>query len=285
MHLVSSNESLHVKVRPLVVRGLLALVRMARACVVFVHVPKTGGTSLGGVLRRQYRPTNTIHFSSLDKPLNEFEGIPYGERVRANLVWGHMHFGVDRWLPQPTEYVTVLRDPVARVWSLYNYITREPRHPLHQEVVDSGMTLTEFVESDIDLKQLENGQTRQLSGQQGMEVGREHLDLAIKNLRRCAVVGTTEQFDEGLILMKRAFGWHTPIYLRRNVATDPQVPALASAITMIQERNALDMALYAEALRISVDAIRRQGTSFGREVRRLRKLNRIVSRIASRAKR
>ena len=99
MDVVSSNESLRIwshlhgwpqtLVGQLLLRdGTASILTMARACVVFVHIPKTGGLSLGGVLRRQYKPTHTIHFSSLDKPLNEFEGIPYGERVRESLSGG-----------------------------------------------------------------------------------------------------------------------------------------------------------------------------------------------------
>ena len=41
---------------------------------------------------------------------------------------GHVFYGVHEHIPQPTEYITVLREPIARVVSMYNHVLRRPEH-------------------------------------------------------------------------------------------------------------------------------------------------------------
>jgi Galactose-3-O-sulfotransferase len=251
---------------------------VADRCLIFVHVPKTAGRTLNRVLRRQYRRSETIDFTTLDKPLEEFRNVPIEERARARLVLGHVHYGVHRWIPGDATYITILRDPVHRVLSLYGYILRQPRHPLHDQLITAGIGLEEFVQTGLDRSQVDNGQTRQIAGVQETDVIRGHLGRAIENLQDFAVVGLAERFDETLILMKRELGWRTPFYVSQNVSPRPATGSHAisdQALGLIREKNGLDLELYSEASRMFEDLVAGQDRSFGQEVARFKRLNRV----------
>jgi len=63
----------------------------------FIHIPKTGGTTVSDVLK-----TN-------------FPGMVLGH---------HSHFALNRDYP-PAKYFTFLRHPIQRVWSYYNIVAHE----------------------------------------------------------------------------------------------------------------------------------------------------------------
>ena len=127
----------------------------------------------------------------------------------------------------------MLREPVARVASLYTYILGHPKHALHADLVRSKTPLEDFLRIDPSV---DNHQTRMVSGRGGGELtsrsaeplGPEALEEAKRNLDRFLVVGLTERFDETFILIRRALGWKLPYYLTANVTTRPK-PATQDA--------------------------------------------------------
>lgn len=186
-------------------------------CFVFLHIPKTAGRTLSSSLVRNFPRGQTIHLDILDRKLDdELEAIPLEVRNRARLLWGHVPYGVHTHIPRPCEYVTVVREPIARVISVYKYILRTPRHVLHDSITTRGISLEEYIESGMDNGQTENSQTRQLSGRQFGVVDGEALDDAKRNLQRFLVVGLTEHFEETFALLRRALRLRIPFYVTRN---------------------------------------------------------------------
>jgi hypothetical protein len=97
---------------------------------------------------------------------------------------GHFPFGIHQLLPKPSTYLTVLRDPINRVVSLYYHALKYSNNPLHERLVAERIGLKEFV-SDIACKEAHNDQTRRLSGL-NPDFGRcsgEMLEIAKENLR------------------------------------------------------------------------------------------------------
>ena len=258
---------------------------MADPCLVFLHIPKTAGLTLNAVLRMQYRRSVTIHAATLGGSPEDIERIPAEQRTRARLVFGHLHYGVHEWIPQPTAYITLLRDPVHRVMSLYGYVMREPRHPLHERVAGTRMGLETFVESGLDRTQVENGQTRQLAPVPGGDPGPDDLARAVDHVRECVALGLTERFDESLWLMRRILGWRAPYYRSRNVTPSEQTRSGPSegALELIRAKNSLDLQLYDEARSRFAELVVAQGESFRREVDRFRRRNRVVGPIIGEA--
>ena len=137
-------------------------------CLIFLHVPKTAGWTLRGVLRYKY-PSEILFLDDRYEALGGIEKVPLEDRRRARVVTGHVFYGVHEHIPQPSDYITVLRDPIARVVSMYNHILRRPQHRLHDEVAGSGIGLEEFARASDD-PGLDNQQTRLISGRGAGEV-------------------------------------------------------------------------------------------------------------------
>jgi hypothetical protein len=250
-------------------------------CIIFLHLPKTGGVTLRRTLKWKYAP-HMLNFETLTKPAKSLGDVPLSERRNARVLTGHLHYGVHDFIPRRCEYITLLREPIARVVSYYYYILGHPKHWRHAELVRSGMSLDEFVQTSAE-RGVENDQTRMLSGRGAGELdagtlGRKALDEAKRNLEKFLIVGLTERFDESFILIRRALAWKFPLYVTANVSTRPK-PASEAAVELIRQRNQLDLELYEFARGLFSAAIEREGESLRREVAIFEALNRVPNRI------
>jgi hypothetical protein len=242
-------------------------------------VPKTGGKTLDSSLIWNFPESERIHLDTLDKRLDEaMNSIPLERRSHARLVWGHMPYGVHLYMPQRCEYFAILREPIARVVSVYKYILRARDHVLHDRVATEGIPLEEYLESGMDEGQTENSQTRQLSGRQFGVLDRAALVEAKHNLEASLVVGLTERFEETFVLLRRILGLRMPFYITRNVS--PPYEVSDRAVELARERNELDFELYRFARELFAAQLSRQDRSFGLEVSAYRAL-RPLSRVAA----
>jgi hypothetical protein len=87
---------------------------------VFLHIPKTAGTSVRHATTRHLGEAETLLIYpgapfSVDEQL--LRTIPLHQRRRLRLVIGHCCFGVHERLGVPARYSTFLRDPAARLRS------------------------------------------------------------------------------------------------------------------------------------------------------------------------
>ena len=233
-----------------------------RSTLMIMHIPKAAGTTLRWVMDRQY-PQEKIFKIRGDirgdqAKLHAMAGV---DKRQLRAVFGHYCYGLHEVLApnQPFVYITMLRDPVRRVTSLYSYTrTESPAHYLAKPARE--MTLHEFVTSGVT-RHSENGMVRQLSGYDEftMKDGRQvpyndgkipfggvtkhHLGVAKKHLEQFAVVGFAEEFDKFLALMRIMFAWRIPRYTNKNVSRQPIEPD-GRNIKAITELNALDYELY-----------------------------------------
>lgn len=101
-----------------------------RFVYVFMHVPRTGGTTINGHLRRHLVfDQEVVHLGGIgdgyrrDHHLPPFETRSDAERAQARVLAGHrVRFGDHRLVPGRTpRYITILRDPADRIVSVYNY--------------------------------------------------------------------------------------------------------------------------------------------------------------------
>lgn len=262
----------------------------AERCTIFVHVPKAAGMSVYRALRWKY-PTQTIQLDTLRKPLDQVaESIPHETLRDLRVVSGHHHFGMHEYISTQCDYVTLLREPVARVVSMYHFILGNPKHWLHDELVRSGMDLEAFVRTAAD-PGVDNQQTRLISGrdsgrlgpwQQPPALASDALEEAKRNLERFLVVGLTERFDESFLMIARSLGWRLPMYVRTNTTPTPKRPATQGALDLIRERNQADLQLYEFARALFLAAVDERGPALRRDVAVFRILNRIPNRFADR---
>jgi hypothetical protein len=264
--------------------GSSAKARTNEQCLVFLHVPKTGGKTIVSPLIWSFPERERIHLDTLDSRLDgAMNSIPLERRSHARLVWGHLPYGVHLYMPQRCEYFTILREPIARVVSVFKYILRARDHVLHDRVATEGIPLEEYLESGMDEGQTENSQTRQLSGRQFGVLDRAALEEAKHNLEASLVVGLTERFEETFVLLRRTLGLRMPFYITRNVS--PPYEASDRAVELARERNELDLELYRFARELFATQLSQQDRSFRLEVSAYRALRPLSRAAAGRTER
>lgn len=222
-------------------------------CIIFLHIPKTAGTTLHRVIERQYPPERIHSFGAhAQESVRRFKGLPKSRRGEIQVLKGHMAFGLHKFLPQPSTYITLVRDPIERTISYYYHIVRNPTHYLHEEVMAQKMSLKDVLYNEMT-PDLDNGQTRLLSGVwNDVPCGycsADMLERAKRNIQdHFAVVGLVGEFDKTLILLMRVFGWkwRNSLCVKANVApTRPHKEDLSQgALDVIEQYNELDLELY-----------------------------------------
>lgn len=240
----------------------------------FLHIPKTAGMTLRAVIRRNYPPRTVWEVTRGTELV-----LPPEERRRVQAIAGHIPFGAHRALEPPVDSITVLRQPIERLVSMYYYIRRRgPEHPLARYATGS---LADFADSDYS--ELHDDMTRQLSGLPGKPDART-LAVAKHNLlHELAAFGTDDRFDESLLLFQRALGWRTIRYHRENVtARRPPLAAVdVAARRMLERNNRLDLELWDVAVRELAARIEAQPAEFHDALRRFRRRNRAYAALVS----
>jgi hypothetical protein len=226
--------------------------RVADAQLVFLHVPKTAGTTIRGIAYAHYGEARIAPIypgESMYLGIEEFASLPEALRDRADLVIGHVMFGFHRHLSgkRPFRYATMLRDPIRRCASLYDHFASIQFH-------GAAPALPGLLEGPEGI-QFNNHQTRTLSGMPAPlgKCPRAMLDKAKENIEQAFVfLGITELFEESLLLAGAALGWPLRPYETRNVsAQNPgwrlhQMTETAEKTNLdrLEEMNSLDRELY-----------------------------------------
>jgi hypothetical protein len=167
----------------------------------------------------------------------------------------------------------MVRDPVERVLSLYYHVLKYGEKK--QYGLPPDLTIDQFL-NDINLREVDNDQTRRLSGLEPPfgQCSRAMLERATDHLQRYfSIVGITERFDESFLLLKKRFGWRDDLYyLPRLVNTSkPRSSAMPpEAIEAITRRNEFDIELYEYAERLLDELVDRQNPEFRDELDQFR---------------
>lgn len=250
----------------------------------FLHIPKTGGTSLSDLLDRIYAPryVRVMHSTNREN-WERVASILQNEPDRYDAIGTHVAgFGIHTVSARPVRYVTVLREPAARVISLYYKIIRnedDRRHDQFQQYEDVAEGLQHL---GVNL------QTRVIAGVPPAEtVTAEHLAVAKRNLETWFDgVAILERFEESLIVMRRALGWKRPVMTppRSNVGKNRPKTLPESVRQMARDLNSLDGQLYVFANELLDRRIRELGFTYRRDLMEMR-ARRMVSRLKSAVRR
>jgi hypothetical protein len=152
--------------------------------------------------------------------------------MKIKCLQGHACFGqVHPLFNKSYTYITILRNPIERIISLYC------RHGGAK-----NMTLKQFVTDKNFQFATESTQTRYTSA-----VNPPNLKKAKENLNKYfTVVGITDMFDESIFLMKKNLSWGKIDYTKKNITsnrpTQEEIPE--EVINIIKEKNSLDIKLY-----------------------------------------
>src|SRR5438874_7642796 len=175
---------------------------MDREALIFLHIPKTAGTTLNRIIEWQYSPLAifTMDPYRIRATAERLKRLPEGRRRRLRVVRGHLLYGIHEFLPQGATYITMLREPVARLLSTHSFILRKPLHPLHRKLKTGRLSVENFIRLTPHRQNL---RCRFISGigtsgtcdETVLEMAKENLTHAFR------VVGLCERFQESLCLM------------------------------------------------------------------------------------
>ena len=248
--------------------------------VYFLHIPKTGGTTVHNFLASQFAeqvvcPAHVWH---------QLLPLPPEQIGSYSFIWGHFYAYLYRHAPMPMRYVTFVRDPVERALSHYGHVVLHADHYLHaraRELGDFGAylrdpelatTLNNFQVKSFALDLDPHSIWANLSGQGlgGLELERrletatpslsdaEMLAIAKTRLGQMCFIGITERLDESLALLCHQFGWHAPAQVESRNANASRVRAseiAAGDLALLREVNAADFELYEFANRLFEEAL------------------------------
>ena len=241
--------------------------------LIYLHIPKAAGTTLNGIINQQYPRQQLFRFDGINNH-HIFTDMPQEKQNKVKLLRGHFAFGLHQFISRPCTYFTVLRHPIKRVISQYNYIRNNPKNPQSQLL--QSISLEEYILKEG--KALCNQQTRMICGLSTPSNSSETeiLNIAQDNLDKYFdVVGITEMFDETLLILRKEFDWKIPYYIKQNTAkNNKKMEGISSkVISLIEEYGSLDLQLYDRVKKKLQEQIAQQGDSFHKELSFQRRIN------------
>ena len=183
---------------------------------VFLHIPKTAGTTLTSIIARNYSDSEIVR---LYEPAHFEEQMIEGLKSdSAKMLFGH--FPYVNHLNDSYIYVfTFLRDPILRTISTYIHLKNSP-DSLHKKWMKDVKEFPDF----LKMPQAFNWQVRHLSGQKYKDdFGRDlnaSLAMAEENLERMNVVGITERFNDSLFCISADLRWNKLWHQNQNVRSN-----------------------------------------------------------------
>lgn len=171
---------------------------------IFLHLPKTGGTTFNGHLYKNFKWDEELILLNAwgedyrrEKSKLPFHERHLEERQKVKVIGGHnTYYGIHALVPgKEPRYITFLRDPAERCVSLYNY--------RRSKYLNVGF---EDWYRDYFNNESKNSMSRfyferVMPAVEKESMGEEELKTAKKLLDKCWLVGLTESLDKTLTFL------------------------------------------------------------------------------------
>ena len=218
---------------------------------VFLHIPKTAGTSVRHALLDGLLPSEwlLVYPPPFGMTVEEVAALPAVQRRAARLVAGHLAFGIEEQLGRAARYVTFLREPMAR---LRSHVAHHDRAGTSFAADGIGPDLVAVADGGLD-EQFDNLMVRLISGVTREatplgRVGEAEMERALSNIERhFAFVGAVETIEADMAVLLAMLGREGAPVRRENVNADRDWMTTAGGAFdwgRIEERNRFDRMLW-----------------------------------------
>lgn len=227
----------------------------------FIHMEKAAGTTFTSILRRSFGTRHCDVRGWRNAWIFEDDLFTAADMRRTRWIYPNLvsiaghgvrpYSDLEEVCPD-VRYYTILREPVARCASNYQY---------QVQVLKKTMPFEEWIQTE----RMRDQQTRRLVGSDDVDAARGMLEA------RVGLVGLVERYHETLVMLRRFFGDLAPSieYRPENTASDPSISRelLDNPKTraLLEEANRKDTALY-EHVREKV--FPRQAAAYGPDLSR-----------------
>jgi cell fate (sporulation/competence/biofilm development) regulator YmcA (YheA/YmcA/DUF963 family) len=241
--------------------------------LLFMHIPKTAGTTLRSIVDLQYCPENVLtYYNQTNRSLIDNLGVHVFSQPNYRALIGHFKFGAHATLPESARYITFVRDPIERTIS--DYYERIHRTPDKYRKSDGKiMDISEMIEKFP--YEMKNHQTKYIAGiTADREINKNDCAKAIENIENNFILcGLLEEFDTSILMISQILKW--PLCVYHSLNQNKGAPSLFTETNhqmILQRANKFDFILYKKMKERFQYSFDKRGEAFKKSVTKYKKI-------------